>query len=39
MTQDLSVWALILNASIVVKGVLLLLILRARRLWQKEGDQ
>ncbi len=33
MTQDLSVWALILNASIVVKGVLLLLILLSMTSW------
>ena len=33
MTQDLSVWALILNAGIVVKGVLLLLILLSTMSW------
>ena len=33
MTQDLSVWALILNAGVVVKGVLLLLILLSMTSW------
>ena len=33
MTQDLSVWALILSAGIVVKGVLLLLILLSTTSW------
>jgi biopolymer transport protein TolQ len=33
MTQDLSVWALILNAGAVVKGVLLLLILLSMTSW------
>jgi biopolymer transport protein TolQ len=33
MTQDLSVWALILNAGIVVKGVLLLLIFMSTISW------
>jgi biopolymer transport protein TolQ len=33
MTQDLSVWALILNAGIVVKGVLVLLILLSTMSW------
>jgi biopolymer transport protein TolQ len=33
MTQDLSVWALILNAGIIVKGVLLLLIFMSLMSW------